>query len=226
MNLYFISNISSRYIPARPTHLQTKSTRISIHIQNLSCKVEVFMYSRFHSFTINLIGIHSASSYEFVSRTTFYKSQRNTISEKSRYFFSISFSDRYRICWLDTSKILLNECFCKSPGKFLSENTGNQFFGMIRKLLFQKWFPFHITHRGNRSKIDYFYMIFIYCFPSKFGRGHKSKWPRYTKMCKQKCSLQFSDFRRFKCKPREFMCPLFTREPTRKRWSKLRNSMS
>lgn len=138
-----IINRFPNHISTRPTYLQRKSSRISIHIQNLSCEVEVLVFSRFHRLRIEFIGIDSSGSDELISWTTIEEGERDSFSEKLRNLLTINASDRSCESRFYMREILLHESFRKSPREFLWEYTHNEFLRVTLELILQKTFPFY-----------------------------------------------------------------------------------
>jgi hypothetical protein len=161
----FLNYIFPSNIPACPAYLQAKSSRISINIENLSCKVEILLYSGFHRFCMDLTRIDSASSDEFISWSSFHQGEWDTFSEESSDFLPIDFSDRNWECILDMREIFSDKSFCKSTGEFFSEDIDDDFFGMLLKLIFQNDIPINKSHLRNRGEMYDLGMIRSNDFP-------------------------------------------------------------
>lgn len=186
-----LRNILSSTISTSPACLEIESSSYRIHIQNLSCKVEVFLYSGFHRFRIHFIRIHASSGDEFISRTTFWECDWDSFAEKFREFFSLWPRNWCCKSRLNMRKIICNKYFYKATRKFFCEDICDEFFRMILELVFQEFLPRSEIHIRKGSEVYFFRMIFIDSFPGKFWWENKCKRSRYSEMGEEKWSGKF-----------------------------------
>ena len=249
----FLNNSFSSTISSSPTSLEIEPSRHCIHIQNLSCKVEVLLNSWFHCLGIHLTSINSSSSHEFIPRTTFWEYEWDSFTEKLGELFSIWSRDWRCKSILNMRKIIGNKYFYKATRKFLCKNAGDEFFWVILELFFEEFLPRSKIHIEKGSEVCLFLIIFIDRFPSQFRWENECKWSGDSKMCQKKWSGKFyflvilslrkicfifeqilrasgwqrkKDSSSRKSDSRELMHPRFSREKARKRRSECCDSMS
>ena len=183
-----------RCISTRPTYLEWESSRITIHIQNLSCEVEVLVFSWFHRIWIEFICRDSSCSDELISRSALEQCEWDTIPEKIWDFFSIDSGDRSCESDFYMWKIFFYKCLRKSPWKFLREDTCDELLRMTQELILQKYFPLCESHRREGREMYHFLLSFSDILPRKVWWSHKRERTGYPEMCEEKGSVELYFF--------------------------------